>query len=48
MKEWRAGALLRFDDQWLSEDIAMEQRMHPSLWATTNDDRVLLPEVTLG
>ena len=48
VKEWRAGALLRFDDQWLSEDIAMEQRMHPSLWATTNDDRVLLPEATLG
>ena len=48
VKEWRAGALLRFDDQWLSEDIAVEQRMHPSLRATTNDDRVLLPEATLG
>ena len=48
VKEWRAQALLRFDDQWLSEDIVVEQRMHPSLWATTNDDRVLLPEATLG
>ena len=48
VKEWRAGALLRFDDQWLSEDIAMEQRMHPTLRATTNYDRVLLPEATLG
>ncbi len=48
VKEWRAQALLRLDDQWLSEDIAVEQRMHPSLWATTNDDRVLLPEATLG
>jgi len=48
VKEWRAQALLRFDDRWLSEDIAVEQRMHPSLWATTNDDRELLQEPTLG
>ena len=48
VKEWRAQALLRFDDQWLSEDIAVEQRMHPLLRATTNDDQVLLPEATLG
>ena len=48
VKEWRARALLRFDDQWLGEDIAVGQRMHPSLWATTNDDRALLPEATLG
>ena len=48
VKEWRAQALLRFDDQWLSEDIVVEQRMHPSLWATTNDDRELLPKATQG
>ena len=48
VKEWRAGALLRFDDQWLGEDTLVEQGMHPTLWATTNDDRVLLPEATLG
>ena len=44
VKEWRARALLRFDDQWLGEDIVLEQRMHPSLRATTNDDRELLLE----
>ena len=48
VKEWRARALLRFDDQWLGEDTSVEQGMHPTLWATTNDDRVLLPEATLG
>lgn len=48
VKEWRARALLRFDDQWLGEDTWVEQRAHPSLWATTNEDRELLPEATLG
>ena len=48
VKEWRARALLLFDDQWLSEDAWVEQRMHPSLRATTDDDRELLPEATLG
>ena len=48
VKRWRAQALLRFDDQWLSEDIVVEQRMHPSLWATTNDDRELPPKATQG
>ena len=45
MKEWRARALLRCDDQWLGEAIVLEQRMHPSLQATTNDDLELLLEV---
>ena len=44
MKEWRARALLRFDDQWLGGDIVLDQRMHPSLQATTNDDQELLLE----
>ena len=46
--EWKARALLQFDDRWLSEDTWVERRMHPSLWATTDDDRELLPEATLG
>ena len=44
VKEWRARALLRFDDQWLGGDIVLDQRMHPSLQATTNDDQELLLE----
>ena len=47
VKEWRAGALLRFDDQWLGEDTSVEQGMHPTLRATTNYDWDLLPEATL-
>ena len=47
VKEWRARALLRFDDQWLGEDTLVEQGMHPTLRATTNDDWDLLPETTL-
>ena len=48
VKQWRARALLLFDDRWLGEDIVVEQRMHPSLRATTNDDRELLLEAIKG
>ena len=48
VKERRARALLRFNDQQFGEDTLAEPGMHPTLRATTSDDWKLIPEATLG
>ena len=48
VKEWRARALLQFDDQWLNEEVLVGIALPRPLRATVDNDPELLPNTVEG
>jgi len=48
VREWRARALLQFDDQWLSEDLAAGRTLPRPLTATSGEDPAVVLDAAAG